>query len=262
MDRRRRLAVGAVVVILAALAGAGLAGLGPGPSGPDDSGPDGTATEATPLETPAPATERDRTAPPTAATPRESPATGAATTDGERATTAERSRATPTAARPAGDGSGAPEAPDRRQTADSEPAAASERATRSDGRTPTPTPAPVVETPVTEPFAVDIDRIESCGRFCRDVTASLTNRQDAAATNVVVTTRLYPGNRTDGRPVWTGEVAVGTLGPGATATTNERVELSVFDAFAVSDAGGWVTVSTTIRSDRRTVTVTERRQVA
>lgn len=113
-----------------------------------------------------------------------------------------------------------------------------------------------------EPFAVEIDRIETCGRFCRDVTASLTNRQATAATDVVVTTRLYPGNRTDGRPVWTGEVAVGTLAPGATATTSERVELSVFDAFAVSDAGGWVTVSTTIRSDRRTVTVTERRQVA
>jgi len=262
MDRRR-LVVGAVVVVLAAFAGAGLAGFGPAPSpdGTADSGTTGPATTVDGGGTPSPAADGTRTASTAAASP------GSVRTrqPGPERTppTSEPGQTTPAPAGPPGGSSGVegggPEPPASAPESTGTSGAATARTGVSATATANSTD---IQTPVPDPFEVQIGRIESCGRFCRDITASLTNRQSTAATNVVVTTRLYPGNRTDGRPVWTGEVAVGRLGPGATATTSERVELSVFDAVAVSDAGGWVTVSTTIRSDRRTVTVTERRQVA
>jgi hypothetical protein len=116
----------------------------------------------------------------------------------------------------------------------------------------TPEPGPA--------FAFAIDRIEECGRSCRDVTSTLTN-DGADATDVTVYTRIYVGNGTDGDVIWEGNERVGDLGAGESYTTTERVELSLVDAVVVESAGGWITVQTTVQSDETTVTFTQRRQV-
>lgn len=120
------------------------------------------------------------------------------------------------------------------------------------GETTTPEPAPA--------FAFTIDRIEECGETCRDVTSTLAN-DGAPATDVTVYTRIYVGNGTDGDVVWEGNEPIGDLGAGESYTTTKRVDLSFADALAVRNAGGWITVQTTIQSDEKTVTDTERRQV-
>jgi len=110
-------------------------------------------------------------------------------------------------------------------------------------------------------FAFTIDRIEECGRTCRDVTSTLENDGDTAASDVTVYTRIYAGNGTDGDVIWEGRERVGELGAGESYTTTERVELSLADAVAVENEDGWITVQTTIESDEKTVTDTQRRQV-
>jgi len=117
------------------------------------------------------------------------------------------------------------------------------------------------ETKRAPPFAFTVDEIESCGRTCRDVTSTLTNRQDRTAEDVAVTTRIYAGNDTDGEPVWSGTEPVGTLDAGDAYTATRRVELSYRDGFAVQRAGGWITVRTTVTTADRTVTLTDRRNV-
>lgn len=112
------------------------------------------------------------------------------------------------------------------------------------------------------PFAFAVDRVENCGETCRDVTSTLTNEQSDAATDVTVRTRIYAGNGTDGDVVWSGTEQVGTLEAGGSHTTTERVDLSLTDAYRIERSGGWITVETTVDTDERTVTLTERRQVA
>lgn len=114
------------------------------------------------------------------------------------------------------------------------------------------------------PFTFGVDSIEECGQTCRDVTVTLYNQQDDTATGVTVVTRLYAGqdNTDSGDQIWEGEVAVGSLDAGASYTTTERVELSFGEAFSVQQRDGWITVHTTVRSDERTVTFQESRQVA
>ncbi|MFB6156732.1 MAG: hypothetical protein ABEJ34_02690 [Haloferacaceae archaeon] len=129
--------------------------------------------------------------------------------------------------------------------------------TPSDGGTGTATET--VERPA---FAFTIDRIEECGRTCRDVTSTLANDGDARATNVVVYTRVFVGNGTDGDVVWSGSESVGTLDPGATHTATRRVKLSYSEGLAVRNADGLITIQTTVESDQRTVTFTRQRQVA
>lgn len=121
----------------------------------------------------------------------------------------------------------------------------------SDG---TATPGPAFE------FA--IDRMEECGRTCRDVTSTLRNGGDARATGVVVRTRVFVGNGTDGDVAWSGRERVGALAVGGSHTATRRVELSYSEGFAVRRADGWITIQTTVTSDQRTVTFTDRRQVA
>jgi len=110
-------------------------------------------------------------------------------------------------------------------------------------------------------FDFTVDRIEECGRTCRDVTSTLTN-DGAAATDVTVHTRIYAGNGTDGDVVWEGRERVGTLEDGESYTTTERVGLSLADGVVIRSAGGWITVRTTIRADEKTVTTTRRRRVS
>jgi hypothetical protein len=146
---------------------------------------------------------------------------------------------------------------------------ASEGGDRSTESFPTETPTSTVDsgssatTAERDPaFAFTVDRIEECGRTCRDVTSTLTNDGAAEATDVTVYTRIYAGNGTDGDVVWESREGVGPLDAGESYTTTERVELSLADGVAVGNAGGWVTVQTTIQSADRTETVTRRRQVS
>lgn len=124
------------------------------------------------------------------------------------------------------------------------------------GETAAPT-----EEPPRRPFAMRIDSIESCGQTCRDVTATLVNQQDARATGTTVYTRIYAGNGTDGDVVWEGTHEVGTLPAGASDTATQRVQLGYFDAINIQQEDGWVTIQTSIDTDRRTVTFRERRDV-
>jgi hypothetical protein len=137
--------------------------------------------------------------------------------------------------------------------------------TETPTRTPTPSESDAETAPATPEPAPDVaftvDRIETCGRTCRDVTSTVTNDGSAAATDVTVYTRIYAGKGTDGDVVWEGRERVGSLGAGESSTTTERVDLSLADAVTVESADGWVTVQTTIQSDEETVTVTQRRQV-
>ena len=119
----------------------------------------------------------------------------------------------------------------------------------------------VTSTP-TPPFALAIDSIEECGQTCRDVTSTLTNQQDTTARDVTVHTRIFVGNGTGGDVAWRGRERVGTLEAGGIATATRRVELSYSEALAVQRNGGWITVQTTVETADRTVTFSDRRQVA
>lgn len=112
------------------------------------------------------------------------------------------------------------------------------------------------------PFAFTVDGIEDCGNTCRDVTATLRNRQTAAATDVTVETAIYAGNETNGGArVWTGSESVGRIGPGAAHTSTERVKLGWIAAGKVKSAGGWITVETTVETADRSWTVERHRDV-
>lgn len=126
-----------------------------------------------------------------------------------------------------------------------------------DSSTPAESPTDTSDTP----FSFAVENIEECGRTCRDVTTSLTNQQSTAATGVAVETRIYAGNGTSGDPVWSGEESVGDLGAGESRTAVKRVDLSLSDALAIEQNGGWITIETTVQSDSETMTVVERRKV-
>ncbi|ELZ83173.1 hypothetical protein C453_14246 [Haloferax elongans ATCC BAA-1513] len=114
----------------------------------------------------------------------------------------------------------------------------------------------------TPPFTFVIEDIEECGQTCRDVTSSVTNQQDDAATGVTVYSRIYVGNSTaEDDVVWQGKEEIGGLESGESYTATRRVELSFTEAFAVQQADGWITIQTTIQSDEQTLTYTERRDV-
>lgn len=118
-------------------------------------------------------------------------------------------------------------------------------------------------TATTPPFTFTVDDLQDCGLTCRDVTATLHNQQDEAATGVTVYIRIYAGQDASdaAEVVWQGQEPVGTLEAGASYTTNRRVELSLGEAQAIEQEGGWVTVVTTVETDRRTVTFRESQQV-
>lgn len=110
-------------------------------------------------------------------------------------------------------------------------------------------------------FDFAIDSIDTCGDTCRIVTGTLTNNQSSSASNVSVDLRLYPGNDTEGGPVWNATEPVGSLEPSASVSVTRQVNLSTPAAFAVSRNDGWVTVLATIRSDGRTVKIEKQRDV-
>jgi hypothetical protein len=112
------------------------------------------------------------------------------------------------------------------------------------------------------PFTFEIDSIEQCGQTCRDVTATVYNDQNRTASNVTVYSRIYAGNSTNQSDrIWSGQEQIGTLEAGGSATRTQRVELSASEGFAVQQNDGWVTIRTTVRSERTTVTFVNRRNV-
>ncbi len=119
--------------------------------------------------------------------------------------------------------------------------------------TATPEPRPA--------FATTVESTETCGETCRDVTSTVSNDGMAPATGVTVYTRIVVGQEASGDVVWQGREDVGRLAPGDSHTTTRRVELSLAEGAAVERADGWITVQTTIQSDRRTVTGAESRRV-
>jgi len=114
----------------------------------------------------------------------------------------------------------------------------------------------------TQPFVISIDNIEECGRTCRDVTSTLTNQQATTAEDVTVSTNLYAGTDTGGDTLWQRADTIGTLGDGESYTATIRIDLGYSDAYAVKQADGWILIQTTVETATRTVTFTEKRQVA
>lgn len=136
--------------------------------------------------------------------------------------------------------------------------------------TQTATPTPTIdgnETTATAtatprpPFGFAIESIESCGQTCRNVTSTLTNRQDTTAQEITVHTRIFAGKRTGGDIVWRGNESVGTLGGGESYTTTRQVKLSFSEALKIQNEDGWITVQTTVETADQTVTFTDERQV-
>lgn len=106
-------------------------------------------------------------------------------------------------------------------------------------------------------YSLTVNRVESCGTTCRDVTATLTNRDDVPRENVTVLTRLSVG----GTVLWSQRERVGRLAPGESYTTTARVHLTFDEALLVQQNGGYVTIERTVRSDAGTSVITRRRQV-
>lgn len=109
-----------------------------------------------------------------------------------------------------------------------------------------------------EPFEFRVGEIDDCGRTCRDVTAALENVGEQRAENVVVEIEISTG----GDVIWADTVEVGTLDPGETFRTTERVEIGYGDALAVESNDGWIEIETVVRYDGGSQTFTDERQVA
>ena len=130
---------------------------------------------------------------------------------------------------------------------------------------PVPTPsdaAPETRTNASQPFTLETRAVEHCGMLCRNVTSAVTNEQQStAARDATIHTRLYVGNDTDGEVRWRRTERMGRIDAGETYQATRWVELSLEAALAIREAGGWVTIRTTVDSADQSVTVTERREV-
>lgn len=129
--------------------------------------------------------------------------------------------------------------------------------------TATPSPSDGGGGSASPPFTFTVDDVEECGSTCRDVTVTLTNQQDTAATGVTVYTRIHAGrdNTAEEDVVWENQREVGRLAADGARTTSERVELSFQDGMAIQQNDGWITIVTTVETDERTVTFTDTEQV-
>ena len=103
-----------------------------------------------------------------------------------------------------------------------------------------------------------IERVESCGTTCRNVTARLTNEGSEPRENVRVTTVLYA----DGQRLWSGNETVGRLAAGETHTSTRRVRLGLGEAASIQGNDGYVTIVTLVRTDDTVVRFEDRRKVA
>ncbi|UPW02249.1 hypothetical protein M0R88_09190 [Halorussus gelatinilyticus] len=107
-------------------------------------------------------------------------------------------------------------------------------------------------------YAFTIENIEKCGSTCRDVTARLTNSGGETRENVRVTTAMLA----DGEVLWSGNESVGTLTPGESHVSTERVDVGFAGGMQISANDGYVTIVTVVRSESGKTRFAERRKVA
>lgn len=107
------------------------------------------------------------------------------------------------------------------------------------------------------PFSFGVKKIEKCGETCREVTASITNNQNASQ-DVTVRSVIY----TDGEKIWEGKSDLGTLASGETRTDTKTVKLSYMDAYKVKQNDGKILVKTYVVTEDATYVFKERRDVA
>lgn len=112
------------------------------------------------------------------------------------------------------------------------------------------------------PFTMSVESIEECGRTCRDVTATLWNRQGRTAAGVVVQTTVHAGESTDGDVIWEGDREVGSLEAGESTTDTTRMKLGLFDAAKVQSADGHITIVVVVEGDRESVRFVRHRDVS
>lgn len=108
------------------------------------------------------------------------------------------------------------------------------------------------------PFGFNIEKIEKCGRTCRDVTASLTNNQNAPTEDVVVRSVIFTG----GDKIWEGQSNLGTIAPGESVTNTKRVKLGYTDAYKVKQNDGKIVIKTYVITEDATYVYKEARDVA
>lgn len=108
------------------------------------------------------------------------------------------------------------------------------------------------------PFTIDVEKIENCGKTCRDVTVSLTNNGGNPRENVSVTTTVYAGQDS----VWRGEASIGTLGSDESTRRTERVDVGYVGGARIERNDGTVTIETVVHWDGGEATYREQRQVA
>lgn len=106
-------------------------------------------------------------------------------------------------------------------------------------------------------YAFEIETIETCGNTCRDVTARLTNSGGETREDVTVTTAMLA----DGEVLWSGNETVGTLEPGESHVSTERVEVGFSGGLQISANDGYVTIVTVVESADGTSRFAERRKV-
>lgn len=106
-------------------------------------------------------------------------------------------------------------------------------------------------------FSFVIDRIESCGTTCREVTATLTNDGSVPVENVRVEVALLA----DDEKLWEGEVTPGTLAAGESFTTTRTVDVGLGGAAAIQNNDGYVTIEAVVRWDGGSETFRTRRKV-
>ena len=113
-------------------------------------------------------------------------------------------------------------------------------------------------TTMSSEYAFTIESIEECGSTCRDVTARLTNSGDETREEVRVATAMLA----DGEVLWSGNESVGTLAPGESHVSTERVNVGFTGGMQISANDGYVTIVTVVHSASGKTRFAERRKVA
>ncbi len=147
---------------------------------------------------------------------------------------------------------------------------ATQSPTPAQSATDTPTPATdaadesdrendaTATTTMSSEYAFTIESIEECGSTCRDVTARLTNSGDEPREEVRVATAML----VDGEVLWSGNESVGTLEPGESHVSTERVNVGFTGGMQISANDGYVTIVTVVHSASGETRFAERRKVA
>ncbi|MCU4802584.1 hypothetical protein OB920_19650 [Halobacteria archaeon HArc-gm2] len=108
------------------------------------------------------------------------------------------------------------------------------------------------------PFTLDVQKIENCGKTCRDVTVSLTNNGGNPRENISVTTTVYAGQDS----VWQGEASIGTLASDESTRRTEQIDVGYVGGAKIERNDGTVTIETVVHWDGGEARYSEQRQVA